>query len=260
MEKLLLIPQYSTFMDAAGKPDHGPEEWCVVAGFISTGHRWDEFARTWNGLLELHQIPYLQMSALHARKRPYLDSKWEDPEYMASFLSEAGKIVENHVLGWGADAIKNSDFTKAVNERPGLARYSTAYGLCGSAVALRLQERWLNFERPNPVPVEHFFEEGDDGISNIEQVFARCGMMRPVVKPGKPRKDDPALHHYVQFQPADWLAFETRRIAKRYYPDKPVIRRSLQTLLRNMPGRAAVWTYDDLIKFCDVKRLRGQME
>jgi hypothetical protein len=251
---------FSAYMDASGKPEHGPEEWCIVAGFISTVHRWDDFEVRWNKLLLAHSIPHLQMSALHARKPPYTASKWNDPEYMVSFLSEAGKIVEDHVVGWGADAIKNVDYERAKQDRPGLARYSNAYGICGTAVALRLQMDWINFALPEKLPIEHFFEEGDVGVANIGKVFSHCNMAQPIVRPGKPQPDKPHLKHYVQFQAADWLAFETRKIARKYWPNQPVIRASMKTLLRNMPGKAKVWTYEDLIKFCDRKRERGQME
>jgi hypothetical protein len=251
---------YSTYMDASGKPEHGPEEWCVVAGFISTVHRWDDFEARWNDLLNRHEIPYLQMSALHSRKPPYGDAKWNDPQYMVSFLSEAGKLIETHVLGWAADAVKNDVFSQAKKDRPGVKKYTNAYGLCGTSVALRLQMNWIHFHRPEVPSIEHFFEEGDKGVGNIAKVFSHCGMAQPIVRPGKPRFDGAAIRHYVHFQAADWLAFETRKLAIKCYPDKPVIRPYLRTLLRNIPGRAAVWTYEDLIHFCDRKRERGQMQ
>jgi len=253
---------YNAFMDAAGKPEHGPEEWCVVAGFISTVERWADFELCWNMLLQKHEIPYLQMSALHARKKPYTDSKWEDADYMASFLAEAGEMVRGHVLTWGADVVKNEDFAKACISRPGLPKFINAYGLCGTAVALRLQMGWIlyHFRQMERASVEHFFEEGDSGVDGIGRAFRRAGMSQPIVRPGKPRKDAPGIRYYVQFQAADWLAFETRKMAKKYWPNKPQIRKSLQALLRNVKGEAKVWKYDDLIKFCDLKIAKGEME
>ena len=112
---------------------------------------------------------------------------------------------------------------------------------------------------PRPLSIEHFFEEGDEGVNNIEQVFSRCGMKHPIVRPGKPRVSDPSMRYYVQFQAADWLAFESRKMVSKCGDSEPVIRESLRALLTGLPGEAKRWKYNDLITFCDRKKWRGQM-
>jgi hypothetical protein len=235
-----------------------------VAGFFSTVDRWENFETKWNQLLERHEIPHLQMSALHARKKPFDHEKWNREDYMASFLSEAGRIVCGNVERWAVDLVNYGDFTRAVSARPGLKRFTNPYGLCGTAVALRLQNPRVSENiaamiktMSNDLSVEHFFEEGDDGIRYIEKIFARCGMSRPIVRPGKPRSDNPSLRYYVHFQAADWLAFETRKLA---FKSEVKIRASLKALLSGVPGEAKKWKYDDLLVFCDRKKKRGQME
>lgn len=253
------LNHYNAFMDAAGKPEHGSDGWCVVAGFFSTVPQWDEFESAWNALLDGYSIAYLQMSSLHARKGIFDNPKWDDEKYMIGFLSEAGKLVRSSVLKWAVDLVNYGDFEKAVNTVPELEKYTNAYGLCGTAVSLRLQSEriWENF--PSRLSIEHFFEEGDVGINNIEQVFARCGMQRPIVRPGKPRASNPEMKYYVHFQAADWLAFETRKMVMKYGDSEPLMRESLRALLKGVPGEAKKWTYDDLITFSAIKRKRGQM-
>lgn len=250
---------YSTFMDASGKPENH-DRYCVVAGLLSTVAQWDCFEVEWNELLVKHSIPYLQISSLHARKGIFSDKKWEDDNYMISFLNDAAKIIRGHTLKWAADVVGFDEFRKASQERPGLKRYANAYGICGTAVALRLQGDRLFENFPKKLSIEHFFEEGDKGVSSIAQVFSRCGMQQPIVRPGKPHKTDPSRRYYVHFQAADWLAFETKKVAdKQDKTGKKFIRRCHRELLRGIPGEAKKWDYEDLIRFCDIKRARGQM-
>jgi hypothetical protein len=200
------------------------------------------------------------MSSLHARTGIFKDPKWNDDSYMIGFLSKAASIVGGCAIKWGADLVSFADFEKALKARPGLAKYTNAYGLCGTAVALRLQMDGVVQAFPNRLSIEQFFEEGDDGIHNIEQVFARCGMQRPIVRPGKPHKTDPYRRYYVHFQAADWLAFETRKLAEREEKEgRKRFRPSHVSLLRGIPGEAKKWSYEDLLKFCEIKKKRGQI-
>lgn len=253
------MTEYSTYIDATGKPSGG-EKWCGVAGFLATVQKWEEFEIAWNILLKRHSIAYLQMSALHARAGIFKDPKWDDDSYMIGFLSEAASIIGGCAIKWGVDLVRFADFEKALKVRPGLAKYTNAYGLCGTAVALRLQMDKVSEAFPKKLPIEHFFEEGDDGINNIEHVFARCGMQRPIVRPGKPHKIDPNRRYYVHFQAADWLAFEFRKLAEREEKEGRMrIRPSLASMLHGISGEAKKWTYEDLLKFCDIKQKRGQI-
>lgn len=252
--------EYRAYMDATGKPS-GSGKWCAVAGFLATVEKWDEFERAWNVLLNKHSIAYLQMSSLHARTGIFKDSKWNDDSYMIGFLSEAASIVRGCAIKWGVDLVSFTDFQKALKACPGLVKYTNAYGLCGTAVALRLQMDKVFEALPNRLSIEHFFEEGDDGINNIEHVFARCGMQRPIVRPGKPHKTDPNRSYYVHFQAADWLAFETRKLAEREEKEgRKRFRPSLVSLLSGIPGEAKKWTYEDLLTFCDIKKKKGQIK
>ena len=257
---LAFMASYSTFMDGSGKPS-GKEKWCVVAGFLATVEKWDAFEVAWNAFLAKHSIAYLQMSSLHARSGIFKDPKWDWEPYMISFLSEASQIIRACALKWGADLVSFADFEKAATVYPGLLKYTNPYGLCGTAVALRLQMPKVLEVTPQRLAIEHFFEEGDAGICNIEHVFARCGMQRPIVRPGKPRKDDPMRRYYVHFQAADWLAFETRKLVEREDKEgRKRIRSSHVSLLKGIPGQAKKWKYEDLLTFCAIKRSRGQIE
>lgn len=251
---------YQTFSDAAGKPES--DTWCVVAGFLSTSARWQVFAERWKSLLVEHEVAYLQMSSLHARQGIFRDPKWEDGAYMASFLDAAGTIIRSCVEMWAVDIVSFADFAKAVTVNPGLAKYTNAYGLCGTAITLRMQmpHTWNHF--PQRLSIQHFFEEGDRGTANIAKVFEYCGMQSLVVAPGKPHRTS-ERPYYVQFQAADWLAFENRKLISKYghvTADKLHFRKSLKSLVHGLKGATKVWTYDDLLQFCAIKKARRQME
>jgi hypothetical protein len=246
------MTSYSSFNDAAGKPSEGANAWCVVAGFLASVDRWDKFEIAWSTLLKEYRIPYSQMSLLHARKGHFSEKRWQDTAYVTKYLSDAGSIVRPHAQRWGADIVRYGDFDKACGVYPGLKKFTNPYGLCGTAIALRMQvEQGDIFSH-----VEHFFEEGDSGIGHIGNTFKRCGMPAPIVRPGKPHLDNPGLRYYVHFQAADWLAFETRKLA---FKSEIKIRASHRALLSGVPGEAKKWTYSDLLKFCEIKKKRGQM-
>jgi len=255
--RLSFVTSYSTFNDAAGKPTEGANAWCVVAGFFASVDRWEKFEIAWNELLQEYRIPYSQLSLLHARQGHFSEKRWQDADYVTSYLSAAAAIIRSCAQRWGADVVAYGDFDRACKAYPGLKKFTNPYGLCGSAIALRLQveqrEKAIRIF-PN---VEHFFEEGDEGIGFIGNIFKRVGMHSPIVRPGKPRSDNPSLRYYVHFQAADWLAFETRKLA---FKSEVKIRESHRALLRGIPGEAKKWNYSDLLKFCEIKKKRGQMK
>ncbi len=220
----------------------------VAAGFIATAASWVHFEDSWNELLRQYEIPYLQMSALHARKKPFHEKRWNNPGYMAAFLSDAGRIIRSHATAFSAAGVKIKDF-EDVCEKYELSQKFNAYALCGTSALLDMK-RWLNLNKPLHTDVEFFVEEGDEGVGQIQQAFRDKGLNEPIRRPGKPQ---PGKGHYVQFQACDWLAFETRKFVR---SDLRKIRICHAKMLADVPGRAQEWTIPNLINFCKNKGIQ----
>jgi hypothetical protein len=245
------VSNFSAFLDASGKPEDSDDLPTVAAGFIATVAAWEHFERSWNTLLAEYTIPYLQMSALHARKKPFDEDRWNDAEYMASFLDKAGRIVRSHVLAFSAAGVKNGDF-RDVCKIYDLRSKFNEYALMGTATLLSLKGK-LNILRPSwPAhQAQYFVEEGDDGVGYIQDVFRGLGLDEPIRRSGKPQK---GKLHLVQFQACDWLAFETRKFGIAN-PTKS-LRICHRKLLQDVPGTAHKWTRDDLVNYCERKNIR----
>jgi hypothetical protein len=104
------VSQFSVYIDAAGKPSDGPRAFSVAAGFCSTVYAWEYFEAAWGEMLRKYQIPYLQMSMLHARKGFFGEDRWKDESFTAAFLMEVNQIIRSHVQRWSAAVIRYQYF------------------------------------------------------------------------------------------------------------------------------------------------------
>ena len=247
----VFMANFSAFLDASGKPEDGDDQLIVAAGFVATVAAWEHFEQSWNELLVEYQVPYLQMSALHARKKPFDWERWKDNDYMVSFLDKAGRIVRSHVEAFSAAGVRIGDFRRVCRIYD-LSSIFNEYGLVGAATLFGLQGK-LNIIRPAyPAHrIQFFVEEGDDGLGYIQAAFRAKGLDEPIRRSGKPQ--DGKLH-FVQFQACDWLAFETRKFGVAN-PQK-ALRICHHKLLEGVPGSAKKWTQKDLIRYCESKNIK----
>jgi hypothetical protein len=88
------MSSYYLYCDAGGGKDHG---FVVVAGWLSTFEKWNDFISEWNQqLLAAFNIPYFHMKEFSQSKGPF--ESWKDDEPRRTrFMERAAGIIGNYV-------------------------------------------------------------------------------------------------------------------------------------------------------------------
>ena len=119
---------------------------------------------------------------------------------------------------------------------------------------------------PTPwLPLEHIFEEGDDGEGLLEKLMVADKYPRPVFKPSR---DKIVTNHdgmtyqengMIQLQTADFAAYELRKaknlLESRAWPEK--FRKSMLALSK-VHSLWAIYRHPELIQFCKDYRVPGR--
>ena len=89
--------QWIAFYDASGSQVDTQREPILVAGLLSTSHRWARFDTQWKGVLEGFDAPYLHMREFTAFKGPFAHGWRGDDARQTAFLEGLGRAIKRWV-------------------------------------------------------------------------------------------------------------------------------------------------------------------
>lgn len=248
-ESVLMLNGYYLYCDAAGGKDHG---FIVVAGWLSTFSKWNEFTGEWNrDLLTAFDVPYFHMKEFAQSTGPFKSWKDDEPRRIR-FMQRAAGIIGNHVERGFSSIVIFEDFQK-VNALYRLDdAVGTPYSLAGRTCVAKTS---LAVGRDKEA--HYVFEDGDEGKGELLRVMERDGYSLPIFRPSRNKtgKDGKTLHGIAALQAADFAAYEMRKVFK----DDPIeswplhkYRKSLRALanIRSEEEDWGKYTEKDLIELC----------
>src|SRR5208282_3753475 len=83
------LAMMTCYFDDAGGKDHG---FIVVAGYVASVQRWQQFEYDWKIFLASHNLPYLHMKTFAHSKKPYTHLKGQEGT-RAKILGDAASII-----------------------------------------------------------------------------------------------------------------------------------------------------------------------
>jgi hypothetical protein len=245
------MTEYALYLDDSGHPDGKP--YVVVAGFIASESQWLDFEPKWK----------------HALKRFGL----EDPFHMTEFMREhrtelkedwilgtLSKLINDHTEMRFGSAIEMSAY-KRINEKYALEEWiGTPLTLNAREIAKQFAEWKEEKSEDRFLP---FIEQGCKHFGDVEQVFKRDRLPRPI----------PVPKTLASVQPADMLAWEiynfcrtgvlrknAKRLARLRSSDFGAIYRDSELektcIAANTPLRALVNPGDTFASYSERKRKR----
>jgi len=210
---------FSAYFDES----YGIEDAYSVAGYVGTVAQWIQFEREWKEMLEHFEIAYLRKSELENLRGEF--EVWRDfPKEKQDALKKkvnqwAISIIKRRVNAGFAASIKKSDWESIDKNRIAERVMGTGFYASGAKACLQLVRGWA--EQYKRESVDYLFESGADGANELSEMLFDI-RKDPIRRrnhvldswgfgDGKPDKTDPDRPVIVQFQAADFLAYETYR-------------------------------------------------
>lgn len=155
------------YFDAAGKNNGSGV--LVVAGIVAPVKKWVRFDRKWKEVLDSENIQCFHMTDFASSRGEF--EPWNgDRERRGLFWSRLLKVITDtaNKMFWVAIEL---DAWRSVNRDYQLEEtFHTPYSMCGfTAVIASL--KWAR--KRKKIPIEFFFEDGDDGREGLRKLCAR---------------------------------------------------------------------------------------
>lgn len=244
-----LFAMFTGYFDAAGGKDHG---FTVVSGWVAPVGEWERFETDWKILLAKYSLPYFHMKEFSQSKGPF--KNWYKQEGMrANFLALAVEIIACYVKYGFACHVDHIVFDKLNSMYDLTAEVGVPYSLAGRDCVAHTNQ-WL-LDKKEELPIEFFFEAGDDGEEEFKRVMRKDGLPEPIFKPSRDREGQKGI---VALQAADFAAYELRKAARDHpASDGPIwkYRKSIRALAR-IPAWWGQYTESDLLLLC--RRIRAR--
>jgi len=203
---------YTTAFDASGKEDD--QDYVVVAGFVSTAKIWKEFDRAWRSRLAEDQLAFFHMREWHHRTGLFRDREYWTRERCSRLIDDLLEIILSHASAKFSCAVINKSYAANISEANKRRFLLNAYVLAARAV-IELVHEWTLY-RDNR-PVEHVFEEGDEGKGMLIERMQIEGLHKPSFRWGKDtthRRTKASIPGFTPLQASDIYAYEVFRFAK----------------------------------------------
>ena len=245
-----LFGMFTCYFDASGGRDRGI---IIVAGWLSTVARWEQFDADWRLLLARYHLPYFHMKEFAHSTGPF--EKWKGIEVKRTmFLRRAVDVIATNVDHGFCCLVRHSDFDQ-VNARYGLSEdFGNPYSLAARSCIAEANKWVRKRKRTDEIQVEYIFDDGDKGkgllISFMEK--EKPGLPLPIFKPSRDRQGMKGL---TQLQAADFAAYELLK-AHDAVQSGPFhkYRRSMVALAR-IPAWRKQYTKAGLISLCKLREI-----
>jgi enamine deaminase RidA (YjgF/YER057c/UK114 family) len=195
-ESRIAAMNFTMYCDASGKQS---DVAMVVAGFVASTQKWQEFSEAWKEVLQDFGVRYFHMREFAHSVGEF--SSWKGHEKKRQeFLAKLLDLIVRTVGFWtGAVVLKNvydkvdADFELHESFHP--------YALCGFQCCVEVQ-KWREAHHIENEPIEYIFESGDEHSSQLFERITEQFRQAPIFR----QKNEPPL------QAADFAAWETLKI------------------------------------------------
>ena len=229
-----------------GRGNHSPA--VVVAGFLSTPFKWQEFDKKWKRLLADAEVPYFHAAELIGKKGVY--SGWSK-EQTHDFIAKALAIIKGSVLYGIGMALLRDDYYKVIALHPVIENiFGNPYNFC----TIRCWETGIDWARlyKHEETIKYIFESGDHRQHEILKAHAHACKDEEVRKFWRFGAGELVFEDGAQTTPlqaADFLAYSMYREQYRlsYTPGEPQ-RQTVQTFLQ-IPGMYKYYVEEHLHEY-----------
>jgi hypothetical protein len=271
-----LVALISGYFDDSQEPG---DLW-VIAGDAGYVNQWKHLECLWNAVLAVHDVPYFHMREMPSRTGPF--AKWLPPEDHQEEVIAFFKDLVGAIRKCGLHMVASAAWIKDVerfNRDKGLALapYPLAAYTCMSLLALKYD-----------LPVTAIFDRADKVDSMLAKArgYANCdkhahpGLCNVITS--TPLAADLTARNVPAMQAADFIAWEVRKALfkmkswqlreDRPLTDRvtqwhhfldwtrestgrdPVLRKSLDALISEMPLNSIVWDYQQISTTHEARR------
>jgi hypothetical protein len=161
------------YFDASGWHDnkdnrgnHSPA--IIVAGFLSTPHKWQQFDKKWKQMLADANVSCFHATDLIGKKREF--TGWSS-EQVHLFIGKALEIIDSCVLFGLSMSVLRDDYNKAIDLHPEVKNIlGTPYNFC----TMRCWESGVDWARKLNYDdaIKYIFEQGDKQQHDILKAHA----------------------------------------------------------------------------------------
>jgi hypothetical protein len=234
------IAMFTAYFDASGDSH---TRVVTVAGFMADADKWLAFEKDWSDTLEEFGIPYLHMREFAHFKGPYEKFKSNEP-LRRWLLQRLCGIISSNVITSTCVNVRVQAFNHANIEYPVREAFGTPLAIAGVAAVAVIAD-WHKQTNNDFSKCLLVFEHGDAEAPSLTNALDKYHNAIPIYR----RKTD-----HVEFQAADWLAYEHRRASSDWIDQqKPMaFRKSMGMLLESLPSN----TWGDI----GIRQIRGICE
>lgn len=211
----------------------------VMAGFVSSAERWNDFDALWRDRLRLDNLQYFQMRAFAQCDTPFHQGWKHNEPRRRKLISELLGIITAHAYQKFAVVVQ-AEAVNAVSEQ--VLRHLGRTSLAAAGFHMvGLVDNWRERERYQYAP-EYLFEDGDSDKGTLMKLMHEITGKDPIFR-AKKDKPEKGILAFTPLQAADLLAYEVKRVADDYgrpLPDNFRFRFPYQEL-DHMPGEPKVF-------------------
>lgn len=146
------------YFDDSGTHDKAPA--VVVAGYLASAEKWEEFARKWAAMLYEANLTHWHQVSFAQRVKEY--AGWTE-EKRVKFMQRAAGIIRNTVIAGVSCGVNATAFRELAPRLP-----LRPYVFCAMGCFKHL-ERWA-FENSHRAPIACIFESGTQGGREISDM------------------------------------------------------------------------------------------
>jgi hypothetical protein len=236
---------YTTAFDASGKEDDPNTKYVVVAGFVSAEKIWNEFDVTWR-----HRLATDGLSRFHMRDWRHRVGVFNDRDHWTrsrcdELMDDLLNILIKHVSYKFACVVRLASYTEHLSEQRRREFLINAYVLAARGVVQRANEWSLLRDRQ---PVEHVFEDGDEGKGLLMRRLKIEGLPRPRFRWAVDRPHEKTgimIPGFTPLQGADIYAYETLRFAQKW-AERGNVKSDVLRELDQIQGEPLAFSAEDL--------------
>jgi len=237
---------FQSYYDASGS-ESSPENGLTVVGLVASESKWLRFQAAWEAVLQDHGITAHHMRHFTGSSPKSEFASWKaDDARRARYMEALVKALKQGMHKGFVVTIEPSALSAVNREvRFGDHGYALAANLCR-----RYVERWLVQKHP-AARLQHIFENGDNGGGILRDLAAFSdvidGLRFPFSIVEKIRSDGQRVR---QFEAADLVAWETRRMVIDASIPGRHPRRSLMEIARMLPLAGTTLTAAKILPIC----------
>lgn len=203
------------YFDESGGDDLGLT---CVCGFVASVDQWEQFEVDWRLFLAKYDVPYFHMKEYAQSKGPF--AKWADKcmsATRAKFIGDAAEIIKATTQRMFISMVVHEIFD--LSDRSYRVRdvFNSPYALAGR-LCVALVNTWRR-KTTMPLDMEYVFEDGGPDKGGLIKAMTAppSNLPDPSFKPGRDIKPcgkwPDGRKGLIQLQAADFLAYETRKLA-----------------------------------------------